>query len=487
MWLVLALVALALPALLQAQQDSAGQRLGPPVRRIATASAVSTEPLGQVNAVRELPDGRVLVNDVQRRRLLLMDTSLAVVAVVLDSLTEVSNSYGMRPGALLAHRGDSALFVDPASFTMLVLDEKGRVVRVRAVPRMQDASTLTNTVFGIPGTDAGGRLVYRRNAEASRPRVRPPAGVPWFPQEADSAFLVAIDIESRRLDTLGTLRLPRSGPPTVRMLPGGGFTVSSVSNPLPLTDDWAVTSDGRVAVVRGRDYRVEYREPDGSWRSGPKLPYDWQRLLDVDKARIVDSVRSQQRRAAQRTHASEMIRWVNRYGKKQYPKGFTLPADFTIPNGHPRDWVLPPDARWPERYIFACAEGEEPRLVTTGASSTPSCIPTPIWVGGGSVPPMPTLREDAVIAAEDLPDYKPPFAPGGMVRADLDGGLWIRPIQTKPVPGGPIHDVVDARGELVDRIQLPTGYQLVGFGRGRVVFLTMRDAKGVHLARVRLR
>ena len=34
---------------------------------------------------------------------------------------------------------------------------------------------------------------------------------------------------------------------------------------------------------------------------------------------------------------------------------------------------------------------------------------------------------------------------------------------------------------------VPQGYTIVGFGRGRIVYLTMRDASGLHLARVRLR
>jgi HxlR-like helix-turn-helix len=50
-----------------------------------------------------------------------------------------------------------------------------------------------------------------------------------------------------------------------------------------------------------------------------------------------------------------------------------------------------------------------------------------------------------------------------------------------------VYDVVSRQGELVDRIQLPQGYNLVGFGAGKVVYLSMRDAKGMHLARVRLR
>jgi hypothetical protein len=46
---------------------------------------------------------------------------------------------------------------------------------------------------------------------------------------------------------------------------------------------------------------------------------------------------------------------------------------------------------------------------------------------------------------------------------------------------------VTREGELLDRLQLPPGYQLAGFGRDRVVYVSMRDGKGVHLAKVRLR
>jgi hypothetical protein len=90
------------------------------------------------------------------------------------------------------------------------------------------------------------------------------------------------------------------------------------------------------------------------------------------------------------------------------------------------------------------------------------------------------------MSASDLPDYRPPFN-SGAVRADADGNLWIRPTPTKPAPGGAVYDIVNNDGELSDRLQLPQGYNLVGFGRGKVVYLSMRDANGVHLARVLLR
>ena len=115
----------------------------------------------------------------------------------------------------------------------------------------------------------------------------------------------------------------------------------------------------------------------------------------------------------------------------------------------------------------------------------PSCIPQPI-PNLARIPDPPVMREVSVINPRYLPDFRPPFT-NGAVRADLDGNLWVRTVPTRRTPGGPVYDIISREGKLVDRLQVPPGYQLVGFGRGRVVFLMVRDAAGVHLARVRLR
>jgi hypothetical protein len=480
--------------------------IGPPVRRIATASALSTENLGSIASVVELRDGRVLVNDGARRRLLLMDTTLTKVEVILDSLSEIANTYGQRPGALVPYRGDTTLFIDPASFAMVVLDPAGRVARVRSVWRVQDVFYYTTpTGYGFPGTDAKGRVVYRMYAQPTPPKVAPPPGVPYIPQDPDSAFVVAIDIDTRKLDTIASFRIPKTDY-TIRQTAEGYISIFMKLNPLPSTDEWAVLPNGDVAVVRGRDYRVEYLHADGTRTSGPKLPFDWQRLMDVDKQRLVDSVKSANQRQVMSSYLMQIIRWTNMYNRP-YPPNLTIPQGTTIPTGLFKEWKLPPGMQFPERYIFACAAGEEPKMIAPAGGATaapvasvpvgppgapppqvgtPSCIPTPISLAGGNAPPAPTMREVGVIAPNDLPDYRPPFT-AGAVRADADGNLWIRTIPPKPVPGGIIFDVVNATGELADRIQLPSGYTLVGFGRGKVVYLSMRDAKGIHLARVRLR
>ena len=508
---------LVLSATGAAQSDSTppvNTQAGPSVRRISTASAVSTEQLGSISGVRELPDGRVLVNDGNRRRLLLMDTTLRTVKVVLDSLSEFSNTYGTRAGSMIAYRGDSTLFIDPTSLAMLVLDPVGEVVRVRSVPRVQDVyyfATGEGSRAGMSSTDAKGRLVYMINAEPARPAKPPPRGVPYFPPQPDSAFVVAMNIESRAMDTLGAIRTPKWDM-TVKLMPNGGFNFIEKINPLPSQDEFAVLSDGSVAFVRSIDYRIDYLNPDGSWTSSQKLPYDWQHLSDSTKRHIVDSVKTAQSRSAHTAYTTALIRWVNMYGKS-YPDGFAAPERYVPPAGFAKAWKFPSGVTFPQNYIYACAPGEEPKMVgqleqpTSAAGGAPSpmtregpgvpmvggipaggrpsCIPAPI--ANTNAPQPPSLRDISVLHHSELPDYKPPLAQGNAVRADADGNVWIRPVQPRPVPGGAVYDVVNRRGELFDRIQLPPGYQLVGFGKGGVVYLTMRDATGLHLARVRLK
>ncbi|MBC8088362.1 MAG: hypothetical protein H7Z40_13925 [Phycisphaerae bacterium] len=468
--------------------------VGPAIRRIESASAVSTEQLGSINTVRQLSGGRLLLNDGTRRRLLLLDSTLKVIGIVLDSLTDVQNAYGTRSGSLIAYRADSTLFVDPATFAMLVIDGDGRIVRVRSVPRAQDASLLTNigTSNGVAALDGKGRLVYRISAQAARPLAPPRSDMPYLPQQPDSAFVIGISLDTRKVDTLGVVRTPRVVFSITRS--ENGFETRSAQSPLPLVDDWAVLPDGTVAFVRGRDFRVDYINPDGSASSSGKLPFPWVRLTEDEKIKFVDSMKVVETKNAQNNYVMQMITWSNLLNKP-YPSAFKVTPGFELRPGLPNDWILPEGVKFPQNYVYACppvipgiTPPVSPPSGAPSASGALRCYPNEFsnYYGSGYTPPAPTYRAPTLIPASEMPDYKPPISPGS-VRADADGNLWIRTIQMKPMPGGQIYDIVSRKGELVDRIQLPPGYQLAGFGAGKVVYLSMRDATGLHLARVRLR
>ena len=65
-----------------------------------------------------------------------------------------ASAYGTRPGGLIAFRGDSTLFVDPASLSMLLIDPNGKISRVMSAPRANDVGFLVGGPFGNPGFDA---------------------------------------------------------------------------------------------------------------------------------------------------------------------------------------------------------------------------------------------------------------------------------------------------------------------------------------------
>ena len=58
----------------------------------------------------------------------------------------------------------------------------------------------------------------------------------------------------------------------------------------PVFDEWTVMTDGAVAVLRGREYRIDFYDGDGARTAGPRLPYPWKqaRRRREDAARRLD-------------------------------------------------------------------------------------------------------------------------------------------------------------------------------------------------------
>ena len=449
---LLALAAGALPAQQPTTAIPASQTTGaakrPPIRQLGAVVGKSDEAFLNIMGVRALRDGRVLVNDPQGRRVVMFEPDLAKMTVVADSTSATANAYGGRFGGLLPFRGDSSLFVDPASLSMLVIDPQGKVGRVMSVPRSQDAFSLTGMASGIPGFDASGRLVYRLNPRFDfRGGMPGAAGTP--PTMPDSAAIVRIDLATRAIDTVAMVRIQS---PRMQVVNEGEgrIRMQSEINPLPVVDDWTVLSDGSIAIVRGRDYRVDIVRPDGSRVSAPKIPFEWQRLTDEDKVAFIDSVKAQRDRQ------------LASGGPVGVPGGAMVQTQ--IREGGPAGAGGAGGARG--------GEGGTVRQETTRAAGQ-------LMVGGGSM-------QMNFVQPSELPDYKPAFLPNS-TRADLEGNLWVRTVPTRQIPGGPVYDVINGKGELIDRVQVPEGRQVVGFGADGSVYLTWRDGTKVTLERAKLR
>jgi hypothetical protein len=442
----------------------------PPIRQLGPVTAVGKEPLGAVSSVRHLPDGRVLVNDILGRRVVMFDSSLSTVTVIADTTSATASAYGVRPGGLIAYRGDSTLFVDPASLSMLLIDPNGKITRVMSAPRANDVGFLVGGPFGNPGFDPKGRLVYR--APPNFAFFRPAAGgsgngVPQFPTPPDSAALVRYDLTTRKVDTVTFFKTPKINLSVTRGS-DGGIRVTSTVNPLPQGDDWALLPDGTVALVRTKDYHVDWLNPDGTTTSSPKIPFQWERLTDEAKVAFIDSSRV----------AIEKLRASGQFALGGAQQITLRPGADGAAGGARRDG----------------AGGDAPR---TGAAPAPApngqSGPAPATSGGnitvagggpGAGPLGGQLLTLTMVSPSELPDYKPAFTPGS-TRADTDGNLWVRTSQN--VDARPVYNVINRKGELIDRVQLPANRVRVGFGPGGVVYLAVRDGATAHLERARVK
>jgi hypothetical protein len=416
----------------------------PPIRQLGAVDATSSEALGINVFVRHVKNG-VLVNDVQHRRLLMFDPDLKSFSVVADTTPATANAYSGRVGGLIAYRGDSSLFVDPASMSMLVIDPSGTVQRVMSVPRSQDAMVLGNAALGTPAFDASGKLVYRGMPRPMfREERRAANGAPGFtpPEIPDSTPVVRVDLATRLVDTVAFLKVPKLKF-DVQRDDNGRVNITTQVNPLPQVDDWAVLSDGSIALVRGRDYHVDWVRADGSRESSAKIPFDWKRLTDEDKVAFIDSVKAaRQRLAVANPGGGVAARDSSRGG-----------AGGGNPGGPPGE----------VRIMIGGAPGGGPP-------------------GGGAF----GGREPTFVAPSELPDYQPPFFVGA-ARADQDGHLWIRTTPTKAIAGGSVYDVINSKGELIDRVQVPKDRTIAGFGAGGVVYLLARDGQTTKLERARVK
>jgi hypothetical protein len=97
-----------------------------------------------------------------------------------------------------------------------------------------------------------------------------------------------------------------------------------------------------------------------------------------------------------------------------------------------------------------------------------------------------TFSLTRVIVAPDLPDRIPAF--GLEVRADRDGGFWVREgaRTTLGASGPPVHAIIDRQGKLSARILLPDNARIAGFGRGGIVYLVTEGVAGGALLRARV-
>ena len=402
-----------------------------PVRALTTLAA-SRDTFGAPLNVHALPGARVLVNDAKRHRLVVLDSTMRIVRVVLDSTPGMANSYGTRPEPVLAY-GDSALFVDDASHSFVLITPEGTLGRSVAAP---DDRSVWTVAANSPGVDTKGRMFYRglvlRRGKEPVPGVSVrlvgyAGGGPI--SSADSLPLIRGDLETRRVDTIAALRNAQAKRTATTTDAKGAEWRTSYVNPMLSGDEWALLSDGTVAIVRGHDYHIDWISPDGAMTSTAKLPFDWKRLSDEDKTRVRDS--------AMVAHAKS-------------------------------------------------DSADDARLRATLGGATNAAAVSRSGASGDAPIQIPK-RNTIVVPIDSFPDYYPAVRPNA-ARGDRDGNLWILPsTSAQSIAGELVYDVVNRKGELAYRVRAPLGRSIAGFGPGGIVYLLSGDlTNGFRLERARV-
>lgn len=369
-----------------------------PVRRLGPVIATFTDSLGNASTIRPLSDGRVLVNDPAKQRLILLDTALTSPIIVADTTARTAKAYGEGLIGLVPFNGDSSLTIDRLTGAFLVLDGAGKVARIIKMP-LDPRSPLGFNAAPV-GVDHAGHLVFPPPQTTFLLLLDREFVGDTLMRGPDSVAVLRRDLATARVDTLVILQAPRVRQAVTRRVNGGNGRPAI--NPIQSSDDWTLLSDGTVAVVRVRDYHVDWVRPDGRVTSSPKLPMQWRRLTDSMKVAIMDSL-----------HARDAAMGMGR-------------DDGAVPLAQRRVYVEP----------------------------------------------------------SDLPDYWPPFA-AGFTRGDAEGNLWVRANRAVPPDGSVVYDVIDRNGQLIDRVQIPNGQTLVGFGPG-VAYLTSRSGAITRLSKARI-
>jgi len=404
-----------------------------PLRPLGTIVARSTERLKSIWAIRPLSNGRVVVMDAIGRRVILLDSSLKMLAVVADTTSGTAKAYGRFGGTILSFTGDSSLYADEASLAFLVIDPDGALARTFAIPRAAYGGVdyigdhQSHAMY-----DGIGDIVSRVSIGFPPPDL-PPGKLADTATDLDSSVIVRARLGTTLLDTVAALRDGRA-----RALSPSGrpncVVIDYLVNPLPMADDWTVLRDGTLAVVRAHDYHIDWIAPDGTRSATPPIEHVWVRMTDSAKVAAVDSVRG-----------VDSLRDARLRSLRGMAPRSTTPA--------PR---------------FG-----ECRAIVNGRAAQVNSYP-PQYVDPSAVP-----------------DYLPPFIAAdseglGAVQTDADGNIWIHATIGGPTDGGAQYDVVNRKGVLIDRIQIPGATIIMGYGPG-VVYLISRDGDGYHLARAKIR
>jgi hypothetical protein len=222
----------------------------------------------QVESVRELPDGRVVVLDRRDR-----ERHLSWIDLSTGSVTNIGRAGGgpgeyQRPRALVSVGADRTIVTDLALGRWLVLD--GVSPRATLGPDSVPVREMGATLLG---GDTAGQVLALRGVGA---RVPLPALA-----HAESLLVLLGSIDRARVDTVA--RLLGTSAKLHRFAFADTLGTNLAANPMLVHPQAALALDAWLAVAFAAPFRVDWRRPDGTWIRGSVLDAGNQAPTAADK------------------------------------------------------------------------------------------------------------------------------------------------------------------------------------------------------------
>jgi hypothetical protein len=259
-------LALALPAIAQESR----------VEALCGAELRIAHEFSSVAAVRELPDGRLVIVDASERSIVLADPRTRAIALI-GRQGRGPREY-LRPVGAVALPDGRTLIQDPANARFLELAADGSV-RGPWAPRpsaaQADALLALLLTWDVRGADSRGRLYFDRT---------PP---PLQEHETASVPVVRFDPALSSVDTVATYAIS-GGMQSMAARAGRPGEALVSERAWPARSQWVAAPDGAVAIVEPAPYRVSWVR-NGASRPGPAVSYSPVRVSADDRAILTDA------------------------------------------------------------------------------------------------------------------------------------------------------------------------------------------------------
>ena len=232
---------------------------------------------GQISNVVELDRDRVAFADT-RSKLFLAGSfgsgTLDTLGTQVDAIAKDAGPAEYKfPGWVARLAGDTVALVDFAALRTTLWSRKGEPLRVlRFSPVAGTAPVLVYDTVGH-----GYKIDYQTMLGTE----------PGVTHHADSVPVLRIHLADGKVDTVANLAAPPFGKAKF------GEQVQEAATVFAPNDFFGVRADGSAWVARGKENRVDWRSPDGTWSLGTSREFPAQAVTQADRDRVLSQVREQ--------------------------------------------------------------------------------------------------------------------------------------------------------------------------------------------------